>query len=76
MAKNFSYTHQPDAMLCGVACLKMVCEHFGKRYPIEYLNHLCSATTEGVSLLNITQTAEKLGFRSIGGKMQHNKAIE
>ena len=72
MAKNFSYTHQPDAMLCGVACLKMECEHFGKRYPIEYLNHLCSATTEGVSLLNITQTAEKLGFRSIGGKMQHN----
>ena len=38
MKRKFSYVHQSDSMLCGVACLKMICEYFGKKYSIEYLN--------------------------------------
>ena len=75
MKKKFSYIHQPDSMLCGVACLKMVCEYFGKRYSMEYLSYLCSSTTEGVSLLSIHHTAERLGITSIGARCDITKLL-
>ena len=50
-------------MQCGVACLSMICSHYGLSYPIEQLSNICPATTEGVSLYGMTETAESLGFR-------------
>lgn len=64
----FKYYLQPDSMLCGVTCLRMICEHYGKRYSTEYLNRLCFATTEGVSLLGITKAAEELGLETVGAR--------
>ncbi len=51
-------------MQCGVACLAMVCWHYGKRYSLDTLSHICFATTEGVSLLAISQAAGKVGFKT------------
>ncbi len=73
---TFKYYLQADSMLCGVACLKMVCEHYGKRYSTEYLNHLCFATTEGVSLLGITQTAKEVGFEAFGARCKTNQLVK
>lgn len=56
-------------MQCGVACLSMVCAHYGKKYSIDALSHICFATTEGVSLLGISQAAEKLGLETVSGKI-------
>ena len=67
MSIIFQYQH--DSMQCGIACLAMVCSHYGKKYSIETLSHICFATTEGVSLLGICQAAEKLGFKTIGGRI-------
>lgn len=55
-------------MQCGIASLAMVCSHFGKQYSVEYLSHVCYATHEGVSLLGITQAAQKLGLESFSAK--------
>ena len=33
---------QHDAMQCGVACLRMVCAHFGRQFSMEELSELCS----------------------------------
>ena len=39
---------QHDAMQCGVACLRMVCAHFGRQFSMEELSELCStASAEG-----------------------------
>lgn len=54
-------------MQCGIACLAMVCLHYGKRYSLETLSHYCYATTEGVSLLSISETAEQLELHTILG---------
>lgn len=54
-------------MQCGIACLAMVCLHYGKRYSLETLSHYCCATTEGVSLLSISETAEQLELHTILG---------
>lgn len=56
--KCFSIVYQHDSMLCGVACLKMICKYFGREYSSDSLSKLCFATTEGVSMLGINETAK------------------
>ena len=57
--KRFSIVYQHDSMLCGVACLKMICKYFGREYSSDSLSKLCFATTEGVSMLGINETVKK-----------------
>lgn len=56
-------------MNCGSTCLSMVAQHHGRRYSQEYLNKLCAVGKTGVSLLNISQAAEHIGFRTLGVKL-------
>ena len=70
---HFPFIKQHDAMECGVACLAMVCNFFRIEYSIEYLSRICFATTEGVSLLGINETALQLGLRTISGRISINK---
>ena len=46
-------------MTCGVACLQMISSFFGKKFDQDFLLNICHATTEGVSLLGIKESAEK-----------------
>lgn len=70
--KTFPYYKQHDAMQCGVACLQMICKYYGKAYPQDVLSEMCSATTEGVSLLGISNTATELGLHTTCGKATIN----
>lgn len=67
---HFSLTLQHDTMQCGIACLQMVCKHYGHDYSLGYLEQICHATTEGVSLLGISDAATKLGLHTICGKVE------
>ena len=49
-------------MQCGIASLSMICQYYGRPYSINYLSNLCQTTTEGVSMLGITDTATQLGL--------------
>lgn len=51
-------------MDCGPTCLQMVARHYGKKYPLEYLREQSSITREGVTVLGISEAAEKIGFRT------------
>ena len=73
---SFPLIRQHDSMECGVACLAMVCKFFRIEYSIEYLSRICFATTEGVSLLGINETALQLGLRTISGRISINKLWE
>ena len=65
----FPFYQQHDAMQCGIACLAMICKHYGKEFSIEALSRYCFATTEGVSLLGISEAAGKLGLHSVCGRV-------
>ena len=67
MFHSFPLTIQHDSMQCGIACLQMICRFYGKKISADYLSKLCTATAEGVSMLGIKETAEKLGFRTACG---------
>lgn len=64
----FPITYQHDSMQCGIACLQMVCKSFGREYTLEHLSKLCFATTEGVSLLGISEAANTLGLHCVCAK--------
>ncbi|OYP62713.1 peptidase domain-containing ABC transporter [Prevotella sp. P2-180] len=58
--------YQHDSMQCGIACLQMVCHHYGRKVSVDFLANLCFATNQGISLLGISEAAEKIGLRSVG----------
>lgn len=66
---NIKISFQHDSMECGIACIQMLCSFYGKEVNSEYLANYCFATTEGISLLGISQAAEQLGFETFGGKL-------
>lgn len=65
---KFTYIKQKDSMLCGVTCLQMVCKYYGMNFSQNSLSNYCHATTEGVSLLGISEAAEKIGLWALCGK--------
>jgi ATP-binding cassette subfamily B protein len=66
---SFTIYKQPDKMDCGPTCLRMVAKHFGRSYKLQTLRQFCQINREGVSLLGISDAAEKVGFRSLGAKL-------
>ena len=66
MITKFPVYRQHDIMDCGPTCLRMVAAHYGRRYTLEGLREKCHLTREGVSLLGISEAAEKIGLRSTG----------
>ena len=65
---RFKVERQHDSMQCGIACLQMICNYYGKEYSLDSLSKMCFATTEGVSMLGISETATSLGFHAVNVK--------
>jgi len=72
----FPFTHQPDAMDCGPACLCMIAKYYGKTYTLDSLRQNSFIGRDGVSLLGISRAAEKIGFRTVGGRITYDKLVE
>ena len=66
---KFYHYKQPDQMDCGPTCLRMVAKYYGRNFKIETLRKLIEISKEGVSLLGMSDGAEKIGFRSLGAKL-------
>ncbi len=56
-------------MDCGPTCLRMVAKYYGRNFKVQTLRKLCEINKEGVSLLGISDASEKIGFRSLGVKL-------
>jgi len=67
----FPFIQQPDAMDCGPACLCMIAKHYGKTYTLDSLRQNSFIGRDGVSLLGISRAAEKIGFRTVGGRVTY-----
>jgi ATP-binding cassette subfamily B protein len=73
---SFPFFHQHDAMDCDATCLAMIAKYYGKTHTIQKLREMCFATRTGVSLLGISDAAEKLGFKTMGVRMNFEKLAE
>ena len=65
MKRRLSICFQQVSMQCGVACLQMVSKYFGREYSLHFLSDICFATSEGVSMLGISEAANEIGLHSV-----------
>ena len=73
---NFQFYKQADAKDCGATCLKIIAKHYGKTLNIQTLRKLSETTREGTNLLTLSEASEKIGFRSLGIKLNVIKLAE
>ena len=66
---KFPFYHQPDIMDCGPTCLRMVTKHYKRTISLEKIRRLSDTTRSGSSLKNIAGAAEKIGFKTLGVKI-------
>lgn len=69
-SKSFKCIRQHDSMECGIACLSMICRHYGKTVPLHKLRELCPPTPQGVSMLALEESAKTLGFDTACAKVK------
>ncbi|WP_262916122.1 peptidase domain-containing ABC transporter [Pedobacter montanisoli] len=74
--KAFPFYKQPDQMDCGPTCLRMIAKYYGKNIRLQRIRDLSGINREGVSMLGISEAAEKIGFRSQGAKLTLNQLKE
>jgi ATP-binding cassette subfamily B protein len=54
----------------------MIAKHYGRTISLQKLRAISETTREGSTLKNIAETAENIGFRSLGIKIDFNKLLE
>jgi ATP-binding cassette subfamily B protein len=64
--KRFIHYKQTDYKDCGPTCLKIIARHYGRSLNIQKLRDISETTREGSNLLLLSDAAEKLGFRTLG----------
>jgi len=69
MFKKFPFYRQLDAMDCGPSCLRMIADHHGRKYTLQYLREHSYLDREGVSLRGIIEAAETIGMTTMAIKL-------
>lgn len=64
MKRSFPFVSQFDTMDCGPACICMIAEYYGKSYSLSYIRRHSYLSKEGVSLLGMSEAANKIGIES------------
>lgn len=67
--KKFPSYIQADAKDCGPTCLKIVSKYYGRTINIQQLRDYSETTREGSNLLFLSDAAERIGFRTLGVKL-------
>lgn len=76
MTKRFPIQFQHDSMDCGAACLTMIAAHHGLKLTQDTIRELCHTTRIGVSMFAISNAAEQIGFRTVGGRIPLTTLIQ
>jgi ATP-binding cassette subfamily B protein len=74
--KKFPLYKQPDQMDCAPTCIRMIAKYYGRNYSLQRLREISGINRQGVSLLGISEAAEKIGFRTTGVRISLDKLIE
>src|SRR5690554_12289 len=65
MPKKIKPYRQLDNKDCGATCLKIICNYYGRDYSLNELLLLTETQRTGTSVLNLSDAAEKIGFRTL-----------
>jgi len=73
--RSFPFFKQFDARDCGAACLRMITRYYGRYFSLEHLRALTYKNVEGVSLLGLSDAAEKIGFHTLGARLNFERLL-
>ena len=73
---KFPHFKQYDAKDCGPTCIKIIANYYDKSISLQHIRKLSETNRKGSSLLGLSEAVEKLGFRSIGVKVNLEKLLE
>ena len=73
---GFLFCQQHDAMDCGPASLAMIVRHYGRTPDLDFIRLKSDLGKDGVSLLGISKTAEKMGFKTLAGRLSFITLVE
>lgn len=62
-------------MDCGPTCLRMVAKHYGRNISLDYLRSQAEYGKQGVSMLSLADTAERIGLKTVGAKLNFEQLI-
>ena len=63
------YIRPHDKIDCGIACIRMIADHYGRDYSSYYLRKISHLTKLGASLGNLGHAAEQIGFKVLIGQL-------
>ncbi|NWB64332.1 cysteine peptidase family C39 domain-containing protein, partial [Pseudomonas sp. F1002] len=61
--KNFQLIRQQEQSECGLACVAMICEHYGVDISLNSLRADFATGGRGINLKNLSDLLSKIGFR-------------
>lgn len=67
--KKFPFVKQHDSMQCGIACIAMICQFYGKETSLHYLENYCRPSKEGVSLKGLADLCDSLKLDHTAGRV-------
>jgi ATP-binding cassette, subfamily B, bacterial len=74
LTTDFPVYRQNNLMDCGPACLRMIARFYGGEYRSDFINKITNLDINtGVTLLDISQAAEEIGFETISVKVTLEK---
>jgi ATP-binding cassette subfamily B protein len=76
ISKKFPFYSQLDQMDCGPTCIRMIAKFYGRHVSLEKLRILSNTTRAGSTLHGISLASEKIGFKTIGVKIDFNNLKE
>jgi ATP-binding cassette subfamily B protein len=74
--KKYKFYRQLDFMDCGPTCLRMIAAYYGQEYSLDYLRANSYITKNGVSLLGLSNAAEKIGLKTLVAKLTYDQLME
>jgi ATP-binding cassette, subfamily B, bacterial len=73
---EFPSYKQRDAMDCGPTCIRIISKYYEKTISLDRLRELSETTRQGSSMYGLSEAAEKIGFRTLGAKINFNQFKE
>lgn len=75
MSKKFPFYLQPDTMDCGPTCIRIIAKYYNRAISLQKLRSLSETTRSGSSLKGLSEACEKIGFKTLGVKINFNNLL-
>lgn len=73
--KKITFFSQLNAMDCGPTCLRMVAKFYGRNINASIIRELAGYSKEGVTMLGISEAAERIGFNTNAVKLTFEQLL-